>query len=276
MIIYFFFAEVHVFCNFRLWNTFTNKSDLSVFSGKIGIVGWRVGQVIINRASSTDGNPYIEHTRGSMTCPRLQQLSFGIFCVDGSFWRPTDHPVEGRVSWLIVFCLVTIHNGFRCLAVKLINTPDLMYVSVIYDVLSKRRVVESRGIARQDIWLACLNKTSCSIEKPQVSWQINNTIDGNLIERRNCRTSFDPRMSIRWKLVSIRRSLKSYWFHEGESDAKRREEQTRWFRNAFYSIMKTRVRCYKIRLYKYTVYQRWLVILGSMRARMHEGKKNYL
>lgn len=135
------------------------------------------------------------------------------------------HLVEGRVLWLIVFCLVTIHNGFRSLAVKLINTPDLMYVSVIYDVLSKRRVVESRGIARQDIWLACLNKTSCSIEKPQVSWQINNTIDGNLIEWRNCRTSFDPRMSIRWKLVSIRRSLKSYWFHDSESDVKKEEEK---------------------------------------------------
>lgn len=75
------------FFNFYLQNTFTNRNDLSVvFNGKIGIVGWRVGQVIINRASSTVGNPYIEHTRGSMTCPRLQQRNSrsGIFCVDGS------------------------------------------------------------------------------------------------------------------------------------------------------------------------------------------------
>jgi hypothetical protein len=40
---------------------------------------------------------------------------------------------------------------FRAVSVKLINTLDLAHVSVIYDVLLKRRVVKSRGIARQDI-----------------------------------------------------------------------------------------------------------------------------
>jgi len=78
---------MYVFYNFHLQNKFTNKSDLSiVFSGKIGIVEWRVRRVIINRASSAVGNPYIEHTWGSMTCPRLQQQNSrsGIFCVDGS------------------------------------------------------------------------------------------------------------------------------------------------------------------------------------------------
>jgi len=78
---------MYVFYNFHLQNKFTNKSDLSiVFSSKIGIVGWRVKRVIINRASSTVGNPYIEHTWESMTCPRLQQQDSHseIFCMDGS------------------------------------------------------------------------------------------------------------------------------------------------------------------------------------------------
>lgn len=58
-------------------------------------------------------------------------------------------PGEGRVLWLIVFCLVTTHNGFRSRPGQINKySRSCARQSVIYDVLSKRRVVESRGIAR--------------------------------------------------------------------------------------------------------------------------------
>lgn len=121
---------------------------------------------------------------------------------------------------------------FGAVSVKLINILDLVHVSVIYDVLSKRGVVESRGIARQDIWLACLNKTSCSIEEPGrcVSWQINNTIDGNLIERRDCWTLFDyARVECTLKASYIRCSLKTHLFHDSKNHTTEREKRVRAF-----------------------------------------------